>query len=219
VLGVPFFAPIYRPGTRFVFHPAGGDRATMYGPEQLFDGRRFPLRLHQIPSEIERAPVSSPLEERTIGSARLRATRLNHPGGSTGYRLDDADGSSLVLYTDNELPPGAQHLAPPIDVETLRDFARGASLLVHDAQYVESDLPTKLGWGHSIVPSVLELARTSQVKALALYHHDPDRDDDALAAIDASTQAWWTHHVGAGVALVAREGLILDVGRDGVTIV
>jgi phosphoribosyl 1,2-cyclic phosphodiesterase len=218
VLGVPFFAPIYRPGTRFVFHPAGGDRATLYGPEQLFDGRRFPLRLHQIPSEIERAKIDNPLSERTIGSARLTATRLNHPGGSTGYRLDDADGSSLVLYTDNELPPGTSHLSPPIDLAVIRDFARGCSLLVHDAQYTPDDMPLKLGWGHSIVPSVLELAREAEVKALALYHHDPDRDDDALAAIDETTAAWWAEQVGQGVALVAREGLVLDVRRDGVTV-
>jgi phosphoribosyl 1,2-cyclic phosphodiesterase len=222
VLGVPFFAPIYRPDTHVIFHPAGGDRGTHYGPEQLFDGRRFPLRLHQVPSEIERAKVDNPLDARTIGSARLTATRLNHPGGSTGYRLDDADGSSLVLYTDNELAPGPSHTQPPVepfDFGRLREFAKGASLLVHDAQYTEADLPLKLGWGHSIVSSVLELGRTSSVNTIALYHHDPDRDDDALEMIDTAAQAWWKQHVGAGAAIVAREGLVLDVRKDAVIIV
>ncbi|MEO6954631.1 MAG: MBL fold metallo-hydrolase [Polyangia bacterium] len=217
VLGVPFFSPLYRADTKMVFHPVGGDRAKLYGPEHLFDGRRFPLRLHQVPCQITRAKVDGPLDARTIGSARLTAIGLNHPGGSTGYRLDDADGSSLVLYTDNELvPPGASHVDPPISMEALCDFARGASLLVHDAQYIESDLPQKLGWGHSVVPAVLELGRMCEVRALALYHHDPDRDDDTLAAIDEASATWWSEHVGQGVAFVAREGLSLDVRRDGV---
>ena len=213
LLGVPFFAPLYRPGTRVVFHPAGGDRSILYGPEQLFDGRRFPLRLHQLPAEIERAKVETPLEARTIGSARLTGIRLNHPGGATGYRIDDADGSSMVLYTDNELPPGSRHVVPPIVMRELEDFARGASLLVHDAQYLQEDLPLKLGWGHSIVPSVLELGRAAEVHTLALYHHDPDRDDDQLDAIAVASEHWWTDKVGAGAVIVAREGLSLDVGR------
>lgn len=215
LLGVPFFAPLYRPGARIVFHPAGGDRSILYGPEQLFDGRRFPLRLHQLPAEIERAKVEGPLEARTIGSARLTGIRLNHPGGATGYRIDDADGSSMVLYTDNELPPGGDHIEPPIVMKDLQDFARGAGLLVHDSQYIEQDMPLKLGWGHSIIPSVLELGRTSEVHTLALYHHDPERDDDQLDAIGSSSALWWKDHVGAGQVVVAREGLSLEVTRDG----
>jgi phosphoribosyl 1,2-cyclic phosphodiesterase len=215
VIGVPFFAPLYRPEARVIFHPAGGDRSTLYGPEQLFDGRRFPLRLHQVPAQIERAQVETPLDERTIGSARVRAIRLNHPGGATGYRIDDADGSSIVLYTDQELAPGASHMTPPILQDELVAFARGAGLLVHDAQFVASDFPARRGWGHSIVPSVLELGRAADVHALALYHHDPDRDDDELDAISASSTAWWRAEVGAGSVMVAKEGLSLDLGPDG----
>jgi phosphoribosyl 1,2-cyclic phosphodiesterase len=215
VIGVPFFAPLYRPEARVIFHPAGGDRSILYGPEQLFDGRRFPLRLHQVPAQIERAQVETPLDERTIGSARVRAIRLNHPGGATGYRIDDADGSSLVLYTDQELPPGASHTTPPVVQEDLVAFARGAGMLVHDAQFVAEDFPARVGWGHSIIPSVLELGRAAEVRALALSHHDPDRDDDELDAISTSASAWWRKEVGAGSVIVAKEGLSFDLGPDG----
>ena len=217
VIGVPFFAPLYRPDTSVVFHPTGGERSTLYGPEQLFDGRRFPLRLHQVPSQIRRAEVASALDERTIGSARVRGIRLNHPGGSTGYRIDDADGASLVLYTDQELTPGAAHVEPVILREDLLAFARDATLLIHDAQYLDRDLPAKTGWGHSTVPAVLEIARAVKARTLALYHHDPDRDDDELDAIGETSAAWWTAQVGAGATIVAREGMTLLVGPDGVT--
>ena len=217
VLGVPFFAPLYRPDARVIFHPAGGENSTLYGPEQLFDGRRFPLRLHQVPSQIERAKVAAPLDDRTIGSARVRSIRLNHPGGSTGYRIEDADGSTMVLYTDQELPPGVEHNAPPVLRDDLVRFAAGAQLLIHDAQYVESDLPEKQGRGHSTVPAVLELARAAAVPTVVLYHHDPDRDDEMLDVIGVDAAAWWHKHVGAGAAIVAAEGLTLDVSKNGTT--
>ncbi len=212
VIGVPFFAPLYRPDTRFVFHPVGGEHAATFGPEQLFDGRGFPLRLGEIPSEITRANVATHLDPRTVGSARVTAIALNHPGGSTGYRIDDADGSSLVLYTDNELsPPGADHVQPRVEVVALTEFARGAGLLIHDAQYVDADLPRKRGRGHSTVAAVLELGRQAEVRTLALYHHDPERDDDALDALSAGATRWWTEEVKSGAVIVAREGLSIDV--------
>jgi phosphoribosyl 1,2-cyclic phosphodiesterase len=214
VLGVPFFAPLYRPDARVIFHPAGGDRSTLYGPEQLFDGRRFPVRLHQLPANIERAKVEGPLDERTIGSARVRAIRLNHPGGATGYRIDDADGASIVLYTDQELPPGVDHVAPPVRGEDLVEFARGAGALIHDAQYVDRDLPQRRGWGHSTIPAVLELGRIAEARMLVLYHHDPDRGDEELDEIGVAAAKWWKAKVGGGAVIVAREGLVLDVTRD-----
>ncbi len=212
VIGVPFFAPLYRPDARLVFHPPGGERALGFGPEQLFDGRGFPLRLGDIPAVITRAKVATHLDERRIGSARVRAIALNHPGGSTGYRIDDADGSSVVLYTDSELaPPGAEHVSPRVEQQALVDFARGAGLLIHDAQYVEKDMPRRRGRGHSIVPAVLELGRLAEVRTLALYHHDPDRDDDTLDAIGDRVTRWWAEEVGGGNVIVAREGLSLDI--------
>ena len=117
---------------------------------------------------------------------------------------------------DNELEPGPVHVAPPIVRDELLAFALGASLLVHDGQYLESDMPLKLGWGHSIVPAVLELGRQAEVHTLALYHHDPDRDNDQLEAIETSASAWWREHVRGGALLVAREGMTLEVGRSSV---
>ena len=58
---------------------------------------------------------------------------------------------------------------------------------------------------------MLELARQAEVRALALYHHDPDRDDDELDAIFRTSSAWWDQYVGAGQVLVAREGLSLEI--------
>ena len=62
----------------------------------------------------------------------------------------------------------------------------GADLLIHDAQYTAEEYPEKIGWGHSPVEYVLKLAAHARVKRVALTHHDPRRDDDAIERLVAS---------------------------------
>ena len=42
--------------------------------------------------------------------------------------------------------------------------------------------PRKMGWGHSSVSQVAELAARARVKNLYLVHHDPDDNDDIIDA-------------------------------------
>jgi phosphoribosyl 1,2-cyclic phosphodiesterase len=209
IIGVPFFAPIYTSDTTLTLYPIlTAAPGSSLPQEELFDGLHFPLRMHQLPAKIVR-PENSDEAVWNIGSARVTRTRLNHPGGSTGFRVDDADGSSLVFLTDNELEPPGGRL---VTTAELARFARGAGLLVHDAQYLDAEIDEKRGWGHSTVPQVLELGRQAEVRRLALYHHDPDRGDDALDVIAREAKTWWRARVGAGEALVAHESLTLEVG-------
>src|SRR6185369_3628339 len=89
-------------------------------------------------------------------------------------------GKAFVFITDNELDPPYPHTIEPA---ALVEFCRGADLLVHDAQYVADDYPMKRGWGHSLWTETADLGRTAKAKRLALYHHDPERTDDALDGI------------------------------------
>jgi phosphoribosyl 1,2-cyclic phosphodiesterase len=206
VLGLPFFAPIYEKDTTVVLHPLGIETAEhMLAYDELFDGRRFPLKLHQLPCRFERPrPVPGPVR---IGSATVTRTLLNHPGGSTGFRIDDDGGSSLVLLTDNELDPPYTQL---VSLDALARFSADANLLIHDAQYLGDDMPHKRGWGHSTVKQVLELGGLANVRKLALYHHDPDRDDAALDAIGQHASTWWRANARSGEVIVAAENLSLD---------
>jgi phosphoribosyl 1,2-cyclic phosphodiesterase len=208
VMGLPFFGPVYRKEQRIVMHPvtaAGGRR--MDHPI-MFDGEHFPVRFADLPATLEHTP---PLFEHRVGSATITAIELNHPGGSVGFRIDDDDGSSLCYLTDNELyPPTGQLVTAP---DALARFAAGCSLLIHDAQYLPSDMPGKRGWGHSQVDEVLALAQLAEARAVALHHHDPDRDDAALDVIGADAARWAAEHAPALTPIVAREGLALDLVR------
>lgn len=67
--------------------------------------------------------------------------------------------------------------------------------------------------GHSTVDQVLALARDAGAATVALHHHDPDRDDDALDAIGAHAEQWARAHAPALRTLVTREGLTLEPRR------
>jgi ribonuclease BN (tRNA processing enzyme) len=75
-------------------------------------------------------------------------------------------------------------------------------ILIHDAQYTREQLATsKKGWGHSAWEDVVELAITSQVERLFLFHHDPDTSDTELNERQLLAQRLFPH------TTVAREGL------------
>jgi ribonuclease BN (tRNA processing enzyme) len=144
-----------------------------------------------------------------IGSARVTRVALNHPGGADGFRIDDADGSSVCYLTDNELhPPGAAVTS----LEELARFARDTGLIIHDAQYLPEDMPDKHGWGHSLVHDVLSLGRAAEARTLALYHHDPSRDDEALDAIGRDATSWAAVRAPGTRVVVAAEQMALEVG-------
>jgi GAF domain-containing protein len=96
----------------------------------------------------------------------------------------EVDGAVVVYSSDHE--PHDQQLAAGGDVARNRHddaharFLAGADLLIHDAQYRASEYPDHLGWGHSTVEYVIDVARRAEVKRVALYHHDPNRTDDQV---------------------------------------
>jgi phosphoribosyl 1,2-cyclic phosphodiesterase len=212
LIGLPFFGPLYAKDRRIILHPmsaAGSER--MRNPV-IFDGEHFPVRFADLPAKVERENASS---EHRIGCARVTGIDLNHPGGAIGFRIDDeGDGSSLCYLTDNEINPPVGSPSRQITTPAhLARFAAGASLMIHDAQYLPSDMPAKHGWGHSLVDEVLALARDAEARAVALHHHDPDRDDDALDAIAAGATGWAQANAPGLSAIVAREGLVLELAR------
>jgi phosphoribosyl 1,2-cyclic phosphodiesterase len=203
VIGIPFFGPIWLPDTQIKIHSLANEAQRRVLRERvLFDGIHFPVRAEDVPAKIEFLDDPAP-EVLEVGSAKVRRIQLNHPGGAQGFRIDDSDGRSLAYLTDNELsPPGR----PTTTLEDLADFSMGVDLLIHDAQYVETDMPAKHGWGHSTVTDVFKLGQRAGAKQLVLFHHDPDRDDDALDALGHRATKWFRDQNSVTKAIVAREG-------------
>jgi glyoxylase-like metal-dependent hydrolase (beta-lactamase superfamily II) len=91
-IGLPFFGPVYRQETRLALYSFGLRWIGRGGRPILFDGEHFPVRFAELPLHLE---IIEPASDKIrIGSAWVRRIRLNHPGGSDGFRIDD-DGASL----------------------------------------------------------------------------------------------------------------------------
>jgi ribonuclease BN (tRNA processing enzyme) len=78
---------------------------------------------------------------------------------------------------------------------------------------VAEDMPAKLGWGHSVVTEVLRLGIMAEPKQLALFHHDPERSDNALDLIGETSQAFIKSEGKATKVLVASEGLSVPLKK------
>ena len=114
----------------------------------------------------------------------------------------------MVFVPDNELDPPYE---PIVTFDDLAAFCRRADVLIHDAQYLDEDLPAKEGWGHSTVRRTSELAAAAGVGHLVLFHHDPSRADDMLDAVQAEARTILSGLGSEAQCTAAYEGLTLDL--------
>jgi phosphoribosyl 1,2-cyclic phosphodiesterase len=206
IQGFPFFQPLYQAGRNIYVFPTPRGQTLLCTVLEQMDGAHFPVHADALPSNTQciTRDVMPFLRHHGFGIAEIAT---NHPGGSSGYRIE-ARGRSVVYLTDNELAPP---YAETTSFEAFVQFCRYADVLIHDAQYLASDMPHKHGWGHSLVSQVRELAAAAEVRRLVLFHHDPDRTDNELDGIEAETHAWLQKRGSRMGCTAAFEGLIIDV--------
>jgi ribonuclease BN (tRNA processing enzyme) len=203
LMGLPFFPPLYiGDASLFIFGPS------IYGPvgsrtdlnhilEMLMDQTFFPIDLmdtgsvkkietlrhfdqvllpeNSAPEIVNLQEASKVTFQNKVIVSQYRS--YNHPkNGSLVYKLQYA-GKSIVYATDIEgYAAGDRRLI---------QFAKGADLLIHDAQYTSEQYVgnpmTLQGFGHSTPEMACFVAKEAGVKQLVLYHHDPNHDDAAVA--------------------------------------
>ncbi|MBI4167005.1 MAG: MBL fold metallo-hydrolase [Acidobacteria bacterium] len=202
IQGVPFFAPLYRPGNTFLFLSVKRKKSDLQG---LIEGQmgspHFPVDMGALLSA--RSFWSLDYGEISVQSATIRTAPLNHPQGCVAFRID-ADGASLVFATDTE-PGSVAH------DHALRNLAEGADLLIYDAQYTPEQLQgERKGWGHSTWLEGVRIARECGIRRLALTHHDPESDDVFVDGLVKQARELMPEIEGAS------EGLEIDLAQDSV---
>ena len=200
IQGIPFFRPAYDPKTSLRIKGPKQSRTMRELLGLGMDDPFFPVDLDELPARIEVAELDDGSDEQ-VGRFRVRAASLYHPSPALADRLE-ADGKALVYATDTEDPFSGR----PNPVIAL---ARDADMLIHDAQYLDSDF--KPTWGHSTIASAIDVAMKAKVKRLVLYHHDPDRTDEALDRIAQDVAARSPERTKELEIVVAREGMELTV--------
>jgi phosphoribosyl 1,2-cyclic phosphodiesterase len=181
VAGLPFFAPIYIPGHHVQI--ASGPNGTMplaQAIEKLFVPPFFPVDYGTVSEQITTRELS-PRQSFDIGDIRVTMAKLNHPDPVYGFRFEH-DGQAIVYATDTE------HYSC-VD-PTLKKLSAGADILIYDSQYTPAEYPHKVGWGHSTWLAGAELASAAGVPQLVMFHHDPDRSDAQVLAIEREARSY-----------------------------
>jgi CheY-like chemotaxis protein len=131
----------------------------------------------------------------------------------------ESGGVAVVYATDHE--PHSRHhpeiaesaQVAPVHHEDQRhvEFLAGADLVIHDAQYTLEEYPSKLTWGHSPAELAVDFALAAGVKRLALFHHDPLRDD---AELDRLVESCRRRAAARGLDIfAAAEGQIIELAE------
>ncbi len=192
IQGFPFFTPAFEPGNKFkVVAPAGMGRSLADVLAGQMEFTYFPIELDQLPARIEFRELAEGTFD--FGDVKLITQVLNHPAPCLGYRVE-ADGVIVTYLCDHE--PFSETLwkegSAPGRFESIlhegdrrhANFMRHADLVIHDAQYTPEEYQSRRNWGHSTYEYAVELAAISDVRQLALTHHDPAHDDTMIADIE-----------------------------------
>jgi len=217
IQGFPFFSPLFTSGNTWdIYAPGGLGRELERTLAGQMEYNYFPVTLAQLGATIRYHDLAEGAF--TVGDVRVVAQYLNHPALTLGYRLQSA-GSVIVYSADHEPhapnPAARANGEPPMHAEDQRhvEFLRGADLVVHDAQYTVDEYAKKAGWGHTPAEWAIDYAIAAGAKRLALFHHDPHRDDEA---VDHLVEVCRQRVAAAGSRLdvfAAAEGLEVHLGE------
>jgi phosphoribosyl 1,2-cyclic phosphodiesterase len=211
IQGLPFFVPIDRPGARLdIYGPAQEHGRIADAIEEFMQPPYFPIRWTDLRGDITFHDIANCDIE--IDGAVVRVRDCPHIGPTNGYRVE-RDGVSVAYLSDHQAPFALDTVA-----ESVLETCSGVDLLIHDAQYVDEEWDLKAHWGHCTVGYALRVAHESEVKRLALFHHDPAHGDEWVDRIVADARRKgerWGIEVFA-----AKEGqkVVLDASDHGIAL-
>jgi phosphoribosyl 1,2-cyclic phosphodiesterase len=229
IQGLPFFSPLYKAGNVLHIYARQRDDTHLRAVfASQTEGLYFPVPLDALKARVEFHELVEG-QAFSIGQARIRCTRLNHPWIAMAYRID-ADGGAVVYASDtapfsdvlleHEFIAKPPVVGAPLDQAAaaklaamrrgLIDLCRGADFLVYDTQFTPEEYLSRPHWGHSTPDDALAIAREAGVATLCLYHHAPGRSDDQQDEILARCRR---QAEGSGLEVVAaREGMEVSLG-------
>ncbi len=125
-----------------------------------------------------------------IGETTVTPFEVFHPAPCLAYRIEQG-GRVVVFCTDHELRHGDpshpdQRASHDAEARVIR-YATGADLLYRDGQYLRAEYDgtmgiggsgpiPRIGWGHSCIEDVVDMATACRVRYTVIGHHDPNRD-------------------------------------------
>ena len=222
VMGLCFFEPLLTPKARtYILGPGATPGALTRSLRHLTHSDLFPVSLDELKGRKEIVSLAGSAAVRFESQGKRPTIEADRPGNSGGadelvvttcksaahplngvmlYRVHYQN-KSFVYATDIEQQIGGY--------PEIIEFARGADLLIHDAQYLHDEYVSRIQprkcWGHSTIAMATAVAKKAAVQRLALFHHEPTHDDRTMKRIEKEAQQLFRSTV------VAHEGMQIDL--------
>ncbi len=175
IMGFPFFAPAYVPGTKIRIH--GCHDVLEHALRLQQSPPCFPVGFDQLGAAIEFVKLE-PGRTHRVGALEVTPHLQLHSGDSFGYRFEHG-GKCAVYSTDSE-----HKLEDRAEAEGFAAFFRDADVVIFDAMYALADaISVKADWGHSSNIVGVELCQMARARHLVLFHHEPANDDATLEGL------------------------------------
>lgn len=227
IQGIPFFASAFIKGNRIrVFGPKLFNQSLEKILSTQMEHTYFPVRLQALDADITFTELGIGRHEQLLENVTVETCVTNHPVIDMGYKFT-IGGKRIAYLTDYELFTDAyfDHVAQTVKPNLLKigrellrhlrreylRFISGVDLLITDSFSTRAEYPAKAGWGHSVYDDVYAAARSAKVKRLCFFHHDPNRGDADLAAIERQFQRRNRQEHAFTAVFAAREGLTLTL--------
>ncbi len=211
IQGLPFFTPAFQKGNQFrLIGPPALERTLEVVLRQQMSPVVFPVAFDQLSARMEFTPFAN--HQHRGRSYDVRAINVRHPGGALGFRISPGgdERRSVVFIPDNELDRDGDRAEDASTRDALVEFARGAKVLIHDAMYTGAEYMNHRGWGHSSYRDAVDFAIAAEVETLVLFHHEPERSDDALDAMLALCHQMVQERSGHVKVVAGTEGATFD---------
>lgn len=200
VQGLPFFPQILNDGsTASLVGPPQADMSFKQALHNFVTPPYFPVGLQDLAGEMQFDDLWN--DSMQIGSAKVTARSVPHCGRTNGYRIE-WDDLAIAYIPDHQEPTDSSTVDPGV-----LELVDGVDLLIHDSQFTPELLAARLDWGHCTTRYAAHVADMGGAKRLAMFHHDPLHDDDAVEALVAEAQSWET----SCEIFAASEGLKLSL--------
>ena len=204
--GLRFFAPLW---DERVTLEIWGPRSTVLSLRdrimRAFSPPLFPLDFRDVPARVTFHNL--PDEPWRADGVTLNAELVLHPGPTLGFRLET--GRSSLAYLPDHEPALVGIEGRSLDWISAGAIARGADIVLHDAQYLEEEYDAKIGWGHSSVDHAVAFWRAVDARQLVLFHHDPDRSDRGLESLQERARE--LSPPDRPPPMLAREGMVIEL--------
>jgi phosphoribosyl 1,2-cyclic phosphodiesterase len=207
IQGLGFFAPLFEPGREVhLWGPASSTQALRTRLMRYLSAPLFPVPLRDLACRLELHEMADSTAQ--IGEFSVQSCLVCHPGPTLGFRIATSEGR-IAYLSDHEPALGDRDLSLPGAWISGYALARDVDLLIHDAQYSDSEYASRVGWGHSTLRHATAFAAKAGARCLVAFHHDPTHDD---ATVDRMLAEAAQADGGNTVPIVgACEGDVLEV--------